>query len=98
MQQTFCCWGPLFVCPATLIYCLDCVLVAVLCQCKTAACGLQTERWCRLGRRTEVSDEDTLLSFQQSVAIMQHKSCGCRAGNVINLDAASKWFQHVKCL
>lgn len=67
MQQTFCCWGPLFVCPATLIYCLGCVLVAMFCHCKTAACGPQTERWCRLGRRTEVSDYDTLLSIQHSL-------------------------------
>lgn len=32
MHKTSCCWGPLFVCPATLIHCCGCSFGTVLCQ------------------------------------------------------------------
>lgn len=41
---------------------------------------------------TEVSDNHAFVFLtREAVAILQHKACGCRAGNVINLAAASKW-------
>lgn len=40
----------------------------------------------------EVSDDISFVFTTQAVAILQQKACGCRAGNVINLAAASKWF------
>lgn len=40
----------------------------------------------------EVSDDISFVFTTQAVAILQQKACGCRAGNVINLAAASKCF------
>lgn len=82
--------GPLIVCPATLIHCRGCILGVMLYQCKPQPVVHKTEQWCRLGRRTEVSDICAFVfPTRKAVAIMQHKACGCRAGKVINLAAAA---------
>lgn len=77
--------GPLIVCPATLIHCCGCILGAMLYQRKPQPVVHKTEHRCRLGRRTEVSDICAFVfPMRKAVAIIQHKACGCRAGNVIN--------------
>ncbi|TMS10854.1 Oxysterol-binding protein-related protein 3 [Larimichthys crocea] len=52
----------------------------MLYQCKPQPVVHKTEQWCRLGRRTEVSDICAFVfPTRKAVAIMQHKACGCRA-------------------